>query len=344
MVIAVCAALDFLKADRDRGSLFQCCEKVLEAVNVPGQLVHGYIRQLPPLGLGHIKDGYHLVGGYLDFLFLGNGLPVLPDNRLPGLRVGFLYFLLYRKRRRGYDFDSFFAFHHVPSKVIFPRGKACHKGSVGLLHGDKQRIVKAVIVEFRHDAQIFFVTLAFKQFRYPLLQTVGNLFELVGGFFRRKDNGDNRARLLRLLLWLRGGLPCGGSVHFHLFRVWAFRFLRGRRYPVFLRYVPPVIPPCKCVLVVVDIALLGKPSPVIDSRVPPVFLIHEIFFGFLRQLRFFQFINKVMPVFFLIVDGRVNPVTVKVLCKVDKFLHTGSVVVKGDSCRKFLPVVVKLHF
>ena len=120
VVIAVCAALDFLKANRDRGSLFQCCEKVLEAVNVPGQLVHGYIRQLPPLGLGHIKDGYYLVGGYLDFLFLGNGLPVLPDNRLPGLRVGFLYFLLNRKRRRGYDFYSLFAFHHVSPKVIFP--------------------------------------------------------------------------------------------------------------------------------------------------------------------------------------------------------------------------------
>ena len=120
VVIAVCAALDFLKADRDRGNLFQCCEKVLEAVNVPGQLVHGYIRQLPPLGLGHIKDGYHPVGGYLDFLFLGNGLPVLPDNRLPGLRVGFLYFLLNRKRRRGYDFYPLFAFHHVSPKVIFP--------------------------------------------------------------------------------------------------------------------------------------------------------------------------------------------------------------------------------
>ena len=199
-------------------------------------------------------------------------------------------------------------------------------------------------MEFRHDAQIFLVTLAFKQLRYPLFQTVGNLFELVGGLFGRKDNGDNRARLLRLLLWLRGGLPCGGSVHFHLFRVGAFRFRRGRRYPVFLRHVPPVIPPCKCVLVVVDIALFGKQSPVIDSRVPPVFLIHEIFFGFLRQLRFFQFINKVMPVFFLIVDGRVNPVAVKVLCKVDKFLHTGSVVAKGDSRRKFFPVVVKLHF
>ena len=175
-------------------------------------------------------------------------------------------------------------------------------------------------MKFGHDAQIFLVTLTFKQFRYSLFQTVGNLFELVGGFLRRKDNRGNRARLLRLLLWLRRGLPCGGSVHFHLFRVGASRFRRGRRYPVFLRHVPSVIPPCKCVSVVVDIALFGKQSPVIDSCVPPVFLIHEIFFCFLRQLRFFQFINKVMPVIFLIVDGRINPVAVKVLCKVDNVL------------------------
>ena len=38
------------------------------------------VRQLLSLGLGNVKDGYHLVGGYGDFLFLGDGLPVLADN------------------------------------------------------------------------------------------------------------------------------------------------------------------------------------------------------------------------------------------------------------------------
>ena len=41
-----------------------------------------------------------------------------------------------------------FTLYHVSLKVVFPCGKARHKGSVGLLHGDKQRIVEAVIMEF----------------------------------------------------------------------------------------------------------------------------------------------------------------------------------------------------
>ena len=38
--------------------------------------------------------------------------------------------------------------YHVSPKIIFPCGKARNKGSVRLLHGDKQRIVKAVIMKF----------------------------------------------------------------------------------------------------------------------------------------------------------------------------------------------------
>ena len=48
------------------------------------------------LGLGNVKDRYHLVGGYLDFLFLGDGLPVLADNGLRRVRVYLLYFLFDR--------------------------------------------------------------------------------------------------------------------------------------------------------------------------------------------------------------------------------------------------------
>ena len=87
------AALDILKGDRNGGSLFKGCEKILVAVNVACQLVNGNIRQLLSLGLGNVKDGYHLVGGYGDFLFLGDGLPVLADNGLLRVRVDFLHFL-----------------------------------------------------------------------------------------------------------------------------------------------------------------------------------------------------------------------------------------------------------
>jgi hypothetical protein len=63
------------------------------------------------------------------------------------MRVDFLRLLFYLERRRGNNLDTLFAFYYVTLKVIFPSSKSCHKGSVGLLHGDKQRIVKAVIVE-----------------------------------------------------------------------------------------------------------------------------------------------------------------------------------------------------
>ena len=71
---------------------------------------------------------------------------------------------------------------------------------------------------------------------------------------------------------------------------------------------------------VVDIALFGKHTVVVNGSVPPVFLIHEILFRFFGKFRFFQFINQITPVFFFIVDGRINPVAVKVLCKVDNVL------------------------
>ena len=42
----------------------------------------------------------------------------------------------------------------------------------------------------------------------------------------------------------------------------------------------------KGVFVVIDIALFGKSAPVVDSGVPPVFLIHEIPLCFFRQFQF----------------------------------------------------------
>ena len=51
-------------------------------------------------------------------------------------------------RRRGNDFNSLLPFHHVSLKVILPSGKARHKGSVRLLHGDKDGVSEAVIMEF----------------------------------------------------------------------------------------------------------------------------------------------------------------------------------------------------
>ena len=145
VVVTMCAALDFFKADRNRRSLFKGSENVLVMLHVPGQHIYGNIGDFPALGLRYVKDRYHLKGGYRDFLFLGYGLSVLADKGFS--RVDFLHFFFNLERRRGKDFDTLLSFHHVSSKVIFPCGKSGDKGSVGLLHGDQQRIVKAVIMK-----------------------------------------------------------------------------------------------------------------------------------------------------------------------------------------------------
>ena len=51
-----------------------------------------------------------------------------------------------------------------------------------------------------------------------------------------------------------------------------------------------------------------------------------------------------MPVIFFIFDRGVNPIAIKVLCKVDDVLQAVCVVAVGKGGNEFFPVVVKLHF
>ena len=147
VVVPVCAALDFLKSNGNRGSLFKGSENVLVMLHISGQHIYGNVGDFLALGLRYIKDRYHLKGGDCDFLFFSYGLSVLTDNDFLCLRVDFLHFFFNFERRRGKDFDTLLSFHHVSSKVIFPCVKSGDKRSVGLLHGDQQRIVKAVIMK-----------------------------------------------------------------------------------------------------------------------------------------------------------------------------------------------------
>ena len=81
----------------------------------------------------------------MDFLFLGNGFPVLIENRLLGVRVDFFHLFLNGKRGRCKYLDSFFSGLYMALKFLFPLLIAFHK--VATLHGDKDCIVKAVIVK-----------------------------------------------------------------------------------------------------------------------------------------------------------------------------------------------------
>ena len=85
-------------------------------------------------------------------------------------------------------------------------------------------------------------------------------------------------------------------------------------------------------------------SPVVDSCVPSVFLIHEILFRFFGKLQFVQLVDKVIAVIFLALYGRIKPVTIKVLCKVDKVFDVPGAFPKRHRRRKLVPVLVALHF
>ena len=152
MIVAMCAALDFLKANGNGGSLFKGGEKVLVFFHVARQCVYSKVGKLSAFGLGHIKDTYHLKGGDCDFFFLGDGLPVPANNGALRFGVDFLHFLFHLERRRGNDTDTLFPPFDVAPELVFPRVKARDKGSVRLLHGDQNGVVEAVIMKLRHDA------------------------------------------------------------------------------------------------------------------------------------------------------------------------------------------------
>ena len=106
----------------------------------------------------------------------------------------------------------------------------------------------------------------------------------------------------------------------------------------------PAVPFRKGILVVVDIALRGKNTSVILYCVPPVLLIHEMVLCCFGQLQFVQFVDKIMSVGFFVLYGGINPVAVKVLCKVDKVFHASGIFAQCYRRRKFSPVRVTLHF
>ena len=79
------------------------------------------------------------------FLFLGNGFPILIENRLLGVRVDFFHLFLNGKRRGRNYLDSFFSRLYMAVKFLFPLFVTFYKAAA--LHGDKDCIVKAVIVK-----------------------------------------------------------------------------------------------------------------------------------------------------------------------------------------------------
>ena len=327
VVIAVCAAFNPFKANGNRRSLLQSLEKVFVLLDAARQRIHGNVRDLLAVCLAHIKDAYHLKGRDGDFFLLGDGLAVLTDNGL-AVRVKFFQLFFDFVGRGGKDFNALFAALYMAFKLVTPFVKASHKGSVRLLHHDQQRIVKAVIVELGHGFQVVLVSLTMEQVFYASFKLRRDLFDLsrrVGG---SQLNGANGDRLLRL------GSDCrllgnGGSVHKN--RV---RLVGGNT--VFFRNIMVGVPYGKVVFVVVDIAVVGESAAVLLYRVAPKGFVIKILLGGFRQFQLVQLVNHIMPVVLGIVDGRIKPVAVKIVGKVDRVGNACRVVAVDHGCGKFL--------
>ena len=180
MVVAVYAALDVLKGNRNRRCLFQRGKKILILFHAAGQFGHGNVWDFLALGLAHVKDCDDAKGRDFNFPFLGNGLAVCADYRLLGSRVDFLQLLFHFIRGWGQYLDAFFAFLHMAFKVVPPLAKTGNQRGVRLLHGDQQRIVEAVIMELGHRREIGFVLFTFKKGLYSGFQTVSDFFHTLG--------------------------------------------------------------------------------------------------------------------------------------------------------------------
>ena len=214
------AALDVLKPDWHRGSLLQCLEKILVVLHAARQFTHSNGRHWFTLGLADIEHRHHFEGRNLHHFFLGQRLAVLVQNRL-ALFVQLFHLLLHLIRRRGKDFDTFFAFLHGAVERVLPLVEARHQ--LPALHGNQQGVVEAVIVEFRHRGEVGFVAVTVEQLLNARFQPVRNFFHALCAVFTVQDDGNN------FLLFC-----CGLHRRWDVGRIPQDFRCRKRQHPVFL--------------------------------------------------------------------------------------------------------------
>ena len=161
--ITVRVVCDGAYLHRHRGRTAQRFHKNLILLNIAVQ-IGSKLRQGLPLSLRHIKDGYHLIHGDFDFLFLHHNLTVCIQHRRFGVGIELDFLNLFLVGRGRDDLDAFFAFHHIAPKLVAPLIEACHMGGVGALHINEHGIVDRIAVEAAHGGQVLPVLIAFKQF------------------------------------------------------------------------------------------------------------------------------------------------------------------------------------
>ena len=140
-----CAAVQRFKGNGKGGSPFKGCEKVPVLLHITRQLGNREVWQLLSLGLRYVKDRYHFVGGYGDFLRFHDRLSVRTDHGHFRVRVDFLPFLFDFVRGGGKYLDCLFSGLHMAIKFLFPLTVALYQ--IAALHCNQEGVVQAVIVK-----------------------------------------------------------------------------------------------------------------------------------------------------------------------------------------------------
>ena len=182
VVIAVCAAFDFLKLNGNGRDFFQGAPEVFVLLNTSGQLSNHDVRNLFAVRLRDIENTNDLEGRTQNLHSLRDGLTVCIQHRLLRGRINLLHLHCCLIGRGSKDFDTFLAFQDMTVKIALPRGISGNEGSVRFLHGDKKCIVERVVVKLGHRAKVFLETLGFKEFLDAPFQFICDFTDLLGIF------------------------------------------------------------------------------------------------------------------------------------------------------------------
>ena len=198
VVVPLGSGWNVLKADRHRTGPFQCLKEHLIIRDTAGKLIYADGREGPAVSLTHVKDVYDLEGRDHDFLQFLCCAAVRIKDRLSCDRIDPIHFHLLFVGSRSKNTDTLFAFLNLPAEVLLPGSIPGDQCGVGLLHGDQDRIVQGIIVEFGERLQVILEGLALEKRLNTGFQLVGDFLNLIelGGIGFIESFSRHRCRLL----------------------------------------------------------------------------------------------------------------------------------------------------
>ena len=147
VIIAFCIPFHIHHTDRHRRNILQCLHERIIKLYTSGKLRHLQFCDRFPLCLADIKHCRYTESRYHHLHDLCFRLSIIPDHRLFCYRVDLFNLLFLPYRCWCDDLDSFLSTFYMTVKFLLPCLIPCHQCCFRFLHGDQQRVIKAVIVE-----------------------------------------------------------------------------------------------------------------------------------------------------------------------------------------------------